>query len=125
MKDIKDRTVNDVLRDGKKEFSSDLCVSHYGYSDKLIQDIYAEMDYPRHSRCSLRTVLSYMKYLLFKECSNGDDVYFSDIYFDGTEDFANMTIDELRKATYLPDMVRTNLIKIIKHNVNLEFTFDW
>ena len=66
-----------------------------------------------------------MKYLLFKDCSNEDDVYFSDIYFDGTEDFANMTIDELKKATYLPDMVRTNLIKIIKHNVNLEFTFDW
>lgn len=124
------KTIKDVVNEVPITFKRFI---HNGYSIEFIEGLYERMGRPRHARCNLLVVLDYIDYLISDVKARSrvdynedlDWVCFDKCYYDGTEEWASMTVDEITDCDYIPDICKRELCNIIEKRINETFVFNW
>lgn len=125
MNERKCHTINEVVKKTPIKFSKYISDQ---YSSEIVEKLYEHMRCPRHARCNLLIVLDFIKYLIEKQNFCGDEYdapLFCRTYYNSTENWANMTIDEIKTRDAIPDICKKELCNIIENQINETFVFDW
>jgi hypothetical protein len=122
-REYRTNTINKIL---EKEILKD--VKYFTNSDhdkKFLRALYEETGEKRYTECNTYIVLDYIKFLIEKYKTK-KYIYMGEFKFSGKEDWANMTIGEIRDELYdIPNVVKNEIVNIIEWKIKEKFIFDW